>query len=208
MDGFVAPEWEGGVRARSARPASPSADASATRIRRAVEDDLEVLASLFRPALEPYRGREGDWIVDAYLAELMNVHGRMDVGETYVATSEGRLVGSIVFYPDVALEGWSTFPAGWAGFRALVVDPVFRGAGIGRTLVELCLARGRDVGAPVLGIHTVPLLDDAVKLYERVGFVRCPEFDMLAADVFPTAGADDMRALAFRVGLARHELAG
>ena len=163
-----------------------------------------MLASLFRPALEPYRGRGGDWIVDAYLAELMDVRSRLTVGETYVATSEGRLVGSIVFYPDVALEGWSTFPAGWAGFRALVVDPAFRGAGIGRMLVELCLARGRDVGTPVLGIHTIALLDDAVKLYERIGFVRCPEFDMLAAEVFPTEGADDMRALAFRVDLVRH----
>lgn len=204
MDGFAVPEREGAVRARSTRPDSPPASASATRIRRAVEEDVEALASLFSPALEPYRGRGSDWIVDAYLAELVDVRSRLSVGETYVATREGRLVGSIAFYPDVALEGWSTFPAGWAGFRALVVDPAFRGAGIGRMLVELCLARGRDVGAPALGIHTIALLDDAVKLYERVGFVRCPQFDMLAAEVFPAKDADEMRALAFRVDLGRH----
>jgi GNAT superfamily N-acetyltransferase len=80
-----------------------------------------------------------------------------------------------------------------------VVHPDARGSGAGRRLVEHCLQRAREVGAPALGIHTIELLDDAVRLYERVGFVRCPEFDMPAADVFPSQDADDsLDGLAFR----------
>jgi len=133
---------------------------------------------------------------------LLDVRSRFEVAETYVAVTAGRVVGSVAFYPDVALEGWSKLPAGWAGFRALVADPDVRGAGVGRTLVEHCIHRAQEVGAPVLGIHTVSLLEDAVRLYGRVGFVRCPEYDLRAAEVFPAHGADYTVGLAFRYDLA------
>jgi GNAT superfamily N-acetyltransferase len=195
MDGSAASDREGGIRARLPRP-----DA-AVALRAATEDDLDAIAALFAPALEQYRGRGGEWLLDAYLAELLDVGGRFETAETYVAITAGRVVGSVAFYADVALEGWSTLPQGWSGFRALVVHPDARGAGVGRLLVEHCARRTREVGAPVLGIHTVSLLEDAVRLYGRLGFVRCPEYDLRAADVFPVNGADDMVALAFRYDL-------
>jgi GNAT superfamily N-acetyltransferase len=200
MDDSAMPDRETGIR--TPRRPDPSARAAFT-IHLAVEEELDDVAALFAPGLDPYRGTRGDWIVDAYLAELLDVRGRFEVAETFVAVQDGRIVGSVAFYPDVVLEGWSNLPAGWAGFRALVVDPRARGAGIGRALVERCLERARDVGAPVLGIHTVALLDDAVRLYDRIGFVRCPEFDLRAAEVFPAPGSDEMVGLAFRYDLRR-----
>jgi GNAT superfamily N-acetyltransferase len=173
--------------------------ATVTDVRPARADELDAIAGLFAPGLARYRGRGADWILDAYLAELLDVRSRFGVAETYVAVVDGRILGSIAFYRDVVLEGWSNLPAGWAGFRALVVHPDARGSGTGRQLVEHCLLRARAVGAPALGIHTIALLEDAVRLYERVGFVRCPEFDMPAADVFPSHDADDgLAGLAFR----------
>jgi len=196
MDGSAASDREGGIRVRLPRP-DP-----AVALRAATEHDLDSIAALFAPALEQYRGSAGDWLLDAYLAELLDVGGRFEVAETYVAVIAGRIVGSIVFYRDVALEGWSTLPRGWSGFRALVVHPDARGVGVGRLLVEHCLLRAREVGAPVLGIHTVSLLEDAVRLYGRLGFVRCPEYDLRAADVFSEHESGDMVALAFRFDLA------
>jgi GNAT superfamily N-acetyltransferase len=191
MAGFAAREQWGGGGALG-RP-DPE-----TSIRRARSKELDEIAALFGPALAPYRGSARDWILDAYLADLLDVAGRFDVSETYVGVQGGRVVGSIAFYSDVRLEGWSNFPSGWAGFRALAVHPGARGAGIGRALVERCLERAREVGAPVLGLHTIALLTDAVRLYERLGFVRCPEFDLRAADVFPSDDADDLDGPAFR----------
>ena len=177
----------------------PDPASGSVAIRLAGEDELDAIADLFGPGLRGYRGRGADWIVDAYLAELLDVRGRFGVAETYVALVDERIVGSVAFYRDVVLEGWSNLPPGWAGFRALVVHPDARGRGVGRLLVERCLVRARAVGAPTLGIHTIDLLDDAVRLYERLGFVRCPEFDMPAAQVFPSHDADDgLVGLAFR----------
>ena len=79
------------------------------------------------------------------------------------------------------------------------MHPDARGSGLGRHLVEFCLERARELGAPAVGIHTVDLLQDAVRLYGRMGFVRCPEFDLPAADVFASHDADaSLTALAFR----------
>ena len=202
MDGFAAREREGGIRVPNVRPDLTHASAASAWIRRASESDLDAIAALFAPALEPYRGKGADWILDSYLVDLLDVRSRFDVAETYVAELDGRIVGSVAFYPDVVLEGWSNLPDGWAGFRALAVDPAARGAGIGRALVDHCIRRAREVAAPVLGIHTIHLLADAMRLYERVGFVRCPEYDLRAADVFPAEGSDDTTGPAFRLDLA------
>jgi GNAT superfamily N-acetyltransferase len=200
MDGFTASEQrQDRVRVHS-RPDPTSPDHV---VRLARDDELDSIAALFAPGLAKYRGSGADWILDAYLEDLLDVRSRFGVAETYVALQGGDVVGSVAFYSDVVLEGWSNFPPGWAGFRALVVDPLARGAGIGRRLVECCLDRARGLGSPAVGIHTIAHLADAVRLYERVGFVRCPEFDLRAADVFgqgdPTSG--DLVGLAFRYDL-------
>jgi GNAT superfamily N-acetyltransferase len=195
MDGFGASEQRpSGVRVH----ARPGPRPLAVAIRSAREDELDRVAALFEPGLEAYRGTPDDWALDNYLADLVNVRERFGLAETYVAAQGGELVGSVAFYRDVALEGWSTLPAGWTGFRALVVHPAARGRGVGRFLVERCLERSRELGAPTLGIHTVALLRDAIRLYERLGFVRCPEFDLRVKDVFGAPPEKDLHGLAFR----------
>jgi GNAT superfamily N-acetyltransferase len=197
MGAFETREPKGGVRTH-ARPDSRAVDEPIS-IRPVRSSELGELAALFAPALEPYRGAGSDWILDAYLAELLDVRRRFDEAEVLVAEHEGRFAGTIAFYADVRLEGWSNLPAGWAGFRALAVHPRMRGAGIGTALLRRCVERARDVGAETLGLHTISLLTDAVRLYERLGFVRCPEFDLRASDIFPSENADDMTGLAFRL---------
>jgi GNAT superfamily N-acetyltransferase len=199
MDGFAASEErQDGIRV----PSRPDPGSRRLTLRLAREDELVTIGALFGSALEGYRGTAADPVLSAYLRDLVQgVRERWEVSETYVALVEGRVVGSVAFYQDVALEGWSNLPAGWAGFRALVVDPAARGVGVGRALVEQCLARGRDVGAAVLGIHSADYLSHAVELYDRMGFVRCPEFDLAAKVVFPTDSGADVTAIAFRYDL-------
>ena len=191
MAGFAAHE----KRVEVGAPERPDLDAS---IRPARNSELDEIAGLFAPALAPYRGGVQDWILDAYLAELVDVRPRFEEAEVLVAEHDECIVGTIAFYPDVRLEGWSNLPAGWAGFRALAVAPRRRGTGIGQALVRRCIQRTREIGAETLGIHTISLLTDAVRLYQRLGFVRCPEFDLRAADVFTSDNADDMVGLALR----------
>ncbi len=198
MDGFAASDRQ---RTAVRAPVRPD-PRSGPSIRLAREDELGDVAALFGPAIAGYQAISDDPLIGAYLHELVTgVRERWEVGDTYVALDDGRIVGSVAFYRDVALEGWSTFPAGWTGFRALVVHPEARGGGIGRRLVEHCLVRSRDLGASVLGIHTADFLSHAVRLYQAMGFLRCPEYDLAADRIFPVEGSR-VTAIAFRYGLS------
>jgi GNAT superfamily N-acetyltransferase len=199
MADSAASEQTQGIRV-CAHP-DPGDAATGPVVRRANADELDAVAALFAPGLAPYRGTDADPLLDAYLVDLEDIQPRFEVAEVYLALDGGRAVGSVSFYPDVRLEGWSNFPAGWTGFRALVVHPDARGSGIGRALLETCIARTRAVGAPVLGLHTIELLADAVRLYERLGFVRCPEFDLRAVDVFPGSYSNAINGPAYKLEL-------
>jgi ribosomal protein S18 acetylase RimI-like enzyme len=59
----------------------------------------------------------------------------------------------------------------------LAVLPEVRGLGIGKALVLECLARARRRGAIAVGLHTMDFMQIAQGMYERMGFVRVPEYD-------------------------------
>ena len=91
MDGFDTPEPKSGVRT-SPRPDPWHADQPIS-IRPARARELREIAALYAPALEPYRGSGSDWILDAYLAELVDVRPRFAEAEVLVAEHDGRIAG-------------------------------------------------------------------------------------------------------------------
>ena len=95
-----------------------------------------------------------------------------------VAELEGMLLGSVMLYPPaVAAYGDLAQPAPWPELRLLAVVPEARGLGIGELLVHECIRRLRAAGASELGLHTATSMRGAMRLYERMGFVRAPEYD-------------------------------
>ncbi len=64
-----------------------------------------------------------------------------------------------------------------AEFRMLAVDPTARGRGVGRALVEACIARARSDGARELVICSMPEMRSAHRLYGSLGFTRAAELD-------------------------------
>ena len=114
--------------------------------------------------------------------------------ERIVAELEGELVGSVMLYPPAsdAYQG-AAKRASWPQLRLLAVAPSARGAGVGQALVDECVRRARLSGAAELGLHTSESLRAAVRMYERMGFLRAPEYD------FRPEGAE--LVMAFRLPL-------
>jgi ribosomal protein S18 acetylase RimI-like enzyme len=130
---------------------------------------------------------------DEYRLEQRDVRSRLAHSELIVAEDDGRLVGSVTYYPpgsDKSGEGW---PADYAAIRLLAVHPSARGLGVGRALTEESLRRAREHGAKVMGLHTTTIMAVARGMYERMGFERFPEND------FPIT--DDFAVMAYRLEL-------
>jgi ribosomal protein S18 acetylase RimI-like enzyme len=48
---------------------------------------------------------------------------------------------------------------------------------VGAALMQECVRRVRKAGGRVLSLHTTHLMQAALRMYERMGFVRAPELD-------------------------------
>jgi GNAT superfamily N-acetyltransferase len=81
----------------------------------------------------------------------------------WIAEVDGRRAGCVLC---------TTSPdrPGVAKLRALIVEPEARGHGVGRLLVERCIAFARSAGYTRLELWTTANLEAAVRLYEAVGF--------------------------------------
>ena len=145
-------------------------------IRDARQDELDTVSQVLLSAYGEYARRytRKEW--EGYSRNIADVRSRTGSGELIVADLRGRIVGAVTFYPIGSKSG-DPWPQGWAGIRLLAVDADARGIGAGRALMEECVRRCRERGVDALGLHTSEFMAVAKWMYERMGFVRRPEFD-------------------------------
>jgi predicted N-acetyltransferase YhbS len=173
-----------------------------TEVRAAGPSDLPAVRRVLLAAYQEYAATLPPAVFGRYLTDILDVGSRAGAGELLVAERAGRVVGTVTFYPDAAGEelGW---PAGWAGLRALGVEPRARGLGIGRALLEACLERARAAGAPVLCLHTAGFMTAAVAIYQAAGFRRDPAHDFEATSELALKGVRPVPILAYRLDLTQ-----
>ena len=169
-------------------------------ITEAGRDELDAVRRVLVAANQGYRAVLSPASFEAYLGMVLDLEPRFEVADVLVVRAAGELVGTVTYFPDATLEGWG-FAEGVAGIRSMGVDPSARGQGLALRLLDECVVRSRRVGATAIGLHTAAWLPDAIRLYERYGFVRDPELDIRAATVMPLAPEDDYVGLAFRLDL-------
>ena len=84
-------------------------------------------------------------------------------GRLALATIGGQSAGCIALRRVDALH---------AEAKRLYVRPAFRGIGLGRALMEWVMTEARAVGYDEIVGDTMPVMRDALALYERMGFER------------------------------------
>jgi ribosomal protein S18 acetylase RimI-like enzyme len=112
-----------------------------------------------------------------YVAELKNVARRAEQAEMMVAEDGGTLLGAVAFVPPGSAFGEITEAEDEAAFRMLAVSPDAQGRGVGRALVDACLARAHALGVARMRLSTQPDMTSAHRLYEKLGFIRTPDRD-------------------------------
>lgn len=97
-----------------------------------------------------------------------------------------KICGALVYFGDMQFYGsGGSAPRekNAAGFRLLAVDNAFRGAGIGKLLVQACIKKARESHRGQLVIHTTKSMLTAWKMYENMGFQRSEDLDFRQGDL-------------------------
>ena len=139
--------------------------------------DVEAASALIRAAYAEYKPFYPQDRWSDYIANVGKLGERPDGYQLVLAVDAERLVGAVLFYPDASRAGQGDWPPGSAALLRLAVLPVARGHGVGRALVEECIRRARALGVNSLALHTTVWMAVARAMYERMGFVRVPEYD-------------------------------
>ncbi|WP_078546681.1 GNAT family N-acetyltransferase [Litchfieldia alkalitelluris] len=103
--------------------------------------------------------------------------------ELIVAELNGEIVGSVALFPAKtdAYEGLVE-ELDYPEIRVLAVSPKARGKGIASRLITECIERSQAKGFDSIGLHTGDFMEDAMKLYKRMGFQRLPQHDFEPAN--------------------------
>jgi GNAT superfamily N-acetyltransferase len=139
------------------------------RIRDYAPSDAEDLNRIAVSAFEQFRDHYDDW--PAMRAGLSKTSDLSATGEIVVAEFQNRIAGAVTYFgPDKRKAAF--FDPYWPVIRMLVVDPAFRGKGLGRILSMECIARAKRDGSSVIALHTSPIMTIALPMYLGMGFSR------------------------------------
>ena len=158
------------------------------KIRDYQNSDAENLNRIAVSAFDQFRDHYGDW--PAMLAGLSKTSALSATGEVIVVELEGRLAGAVAYFgPNV--EKAAFFDQRWPIIRMLVVDPAFRGKGLGHALSAECIARAKRDRSPIIALHTSPIMTVALPMYLKMGFIKAYD----APPIFGVAYAVYTKAL-------------
>lgn len=104
-------------------------------------------------------------------------------GCIFLAMDNEKVIGTAGLAKEPACR-----QAGHEGVYELVkmaVDPAYHGQGIGRKLLERCLAEAEKMGAEKIFLFSNSQLTTALKMYEKYGFrhVEVTDSPMVTADI-------------------------
>jgi GNAT superfamily N-acetyltransferase len=149
------------------------------QIRDASPEDQVAIQELTLAAYQEYAARfPAHW--ENYRQNILATLALAASAEQIVAEQNGAILGSALLFPAGIIgfdSNGTPVTSQWPEVRLLAVAPSSRGQGIGAALMEECVRRARASGAAVLTLHTTDMMQSALRLYERMGFVRASELD-------------------------------
>src|SRR5690242_4779559 len=138
-------------------------------LRRSSEFSLPDLASVFTAS---YEGYFIPFVVDETQLEYMVEVFDLDLSRSLVAVERERPIG----LANLGRRGART----WLGGVGVV--PAHRGSGVGEALTRMLLEQAREAGAREMVLEVIVENAPAIALYEKLGFTRTRELEVLSLD--------------------------
>lgn len=134
-------------------------------IRAIAPSDNARMAQIIRSALTEFgANKPGTVFFDESTDHLFELFAAEKKAAYWVAESNGLLVGGAGIYPTDGL------PANTCELVKMYLSPAARGMGLGRHMIDHCLAKAKEKGFEQVYLETMPELKQAVKVYEKFGF--------------------------------------
>jgi len=149
-------------------------------------EERDDVRALLTEAYQPYANAMPPEVYERYLAGVLDT----DRGRQVVAVDGDKVLGAARLYPPGLAR--VPLPPDWAWVRAVGVRPSARGTGVAREIMAHCAENAGAAAA--LALHTMDFMPAAIRLYERLGYARAPEYDFV-----PDHGA--FTAIAYRLPL-------
>ena len=134
------------------------------KLRTIQKEDNVQLAQIIRDTLTEFKANKPGTVyydeTTDQLFELFQKPGSI----YYVALMDDEIVGGGGIYPSDGL------PNGTCELVKMYLLPEARGIGLGKRIIEECLAFAKEKGYSQVYIESMPELENALKVYEKFGF--------------------------------------
>jgi GNAT superfamily N-acetyltransferase len=145
------------------------------KIRDARSRDRDAVRKVTLSAFQQYAAVMPPPRWEGYRENILATVTDVEPAQQIVAEKEGVIVGAVLLYPPgTAFSTPDEGPLLCPEVRLLAVARQARGQGIGTALMKECIRRARRLGAGCLNLHTTDVMQVAMRMYERMGFVRAP----------------------------------
>ncbi|WP_127530317.1 GNAT family N-acetyltransferase [Paenibacillus kobensis] len=152
-------------------------------IRDAEHSDTDAVRAVLEDAYAEYEQLMSKERWEAYKVSIANSLTDPNVKVRLVAEEGGVILGSVYLYDTSdAAYGLPELNIHGPIMRLLAVTRRARGRGIAAALAAESIERSRAWGASHLHLHTSDMMQSAVRLYERLGFERTEEKDIVKGD--------------------------
>lgn len=138
-------------------------------IRTIKERDNTAIAAVIRKTLEEFdAAHPGTVYYDETTDRLFQLFSQTPRSVYFVAEKDGEVVGGGGIFPSAGL------PDDTCELVKMYLLPQVRGIGLGKRIIQQCIAFAGEEGYKNIYIETMPELQQAMKTYEKFGFNYLP----------------------------------
>lgn len=130
--------------------------------------DNKALAAVIRDTLTEFKANKPGTVYFDKTTDHLSEVFKTDRSIYFVAESEGEIIGGSGIYPTANLPGDT------CELVKLYLSPKARGKGLGKLLLQKCINAAKDLGFKKMYLETMPELNIAIPMYEKMGFTYLP----------------------------------
>ena len=127
------------------------------------QDNVEIAAIVRNVLMEMGAPKVGTAYADPYLDSLFEVYA-VPKAIYFVVENNGKIIGG------AGVKQLDNSDENICELQKMYLLPEGRGLGLGKSLIDNCIEKAKEFGFESCYIETMTYMEDAMKLYQKVGF--------------------------------------